>query len=71
MLLDPALDGVLQPVSNFAQDWMHTMVVPWVWNTTLFLLFAALIEAGVRNAVEQVHAYISMWKFPKRLGINV
>ena len=68
MLLDPSLDEVLKPVSQFAHDWMHTMVVHGVWNVTLFLLLESLVAAGVPDAVDQLGSYVALWSLPIRVG---
>ena len=68
MLLDPELDDVLHPISQFAHDWMHTFVVHGVWNTVLLLLLKAITRDNVPDAPAQFAEYISLWTFPLRLG---
>ena len=70
MLLDPALDDVLKPISHFAHDWMHTFCVHGVWNTILFLMLQAAIACGVKDAPRQLETYVSQWTVPLRLGLH-
>jgi hypothetical protein len=70
MLLDPSLDDVLKPVSQFAHDWMHTMVVHGVWNTIMFLLIEALIASGIPDASQQLGTYLALWTLPRRSGTS-
>ena len=69
MLLNPALDNVVRPVSNFAHDWMHTMVVTGAWNTVMYLLIMALVTDGrAKDAHQQIGAYVSLWTLPARVS---
>ena len=68
MLLNPLLDNVLKPVSNFAHDWMHAMVVNGVWNTVMYLMMMALIAAGHRDAPEKIGSYVTCWTLPSRVS---
>ena len=70
MLLDPALDDVLKPVSHFAHDWMHAAVVNGFWNTVLYMLLISLIAANVRDAPAQLGCYVAMWTLPSRIGTS-
>lgn len=70
MLLNPALDNILQPVSNYAHDWMHAMVVNGVWNTMRWLLIMALVSSGISDAAQQIGAYVRMWTLPRRVSVN-
>jgi len=69
LLLEPALNGIIKPVSNMAHDWMHTMVVHGVWNTIMFLLLMALQPHA--QVVQGLQLYIAMWTLPLRLGVGV
>ena len=69
LLLEPALDNIVMPVSNLAHDWMHTCVVHGVFNTVLFLLLTCLVAAtGSSAVIKNIHEYIGEWKLPKRVG---
>ena len=70
MLLDPLLDDVLKPITQFAHDWMHTFVVHGVWNVTLFLLLECLIASGVKDALQQLESYVALWTLPSRHKSN-
>jgi hypothetical protein len=71
MILDPALDNILQPISQFAHDWMHTMVVHGVWNTVILLLVDAIIFDGkVPDANIQLATYVELWTLPMRMGTS-
>ncbi len=71
MLLNPQLNDVVRPVTQFGHDWMHAMVVHGVWNTIMFLLILELIASGVGDAPTQFQNYVSLWTLPKRLGSSV
>ena len=68
LLLDPALDAILQPVTHFAHDWMHALVVHGVWNTIMFRMLKALVDSGVAKAPEDLCDYVALWTVPLRLG---
>ena len=74
LLLDPALEHILNPVSNFAHDWMHTFVVHGVWNVVTYLLVAALVAhrrtGGTRQVLSDISEYIGLWVAPRRLGCS-
>ena len=40
ILMNPALDEIVQPVSHFSHDWMHLLFVHGVINTCFYQLFA-------------------------------
>lgn len=66
LLLNPLLDTVVKPVTHFAHDWMHTMVVNGVWNTIMYVLILALTKAGQADAPNQIGSYVRMWTLPAR-----
>ena len=74
LLLDPLLDNVVRPVSNFAHDWMHTMVVHGVFNVVGYLLLAALmavVPGGIRQVLDDFQQFVSLWTLPNRLGCSI
>ena len=71
MLLEPALDDVVNPVSQFAHDPMHTFFVHGVWNACMYLMLMALVHDGVENPTNQFMTYIVLWTLPRRLGSNI
>ena len=70
ILLDPLLDGVVHPVSQFMHDWMHAMFVHGVWNTMLFLLLETLLAHGMADIWERLYTYISAWTWPRRMACS-
>ena len=68
LLLEPALDNIVMPVSNLAHDWMHTMVVHGVWNTVLFLLLTCLVTIAGTGVIQNIQDYMTEWSLPKRVS---
>ena len=63
LLLDPLLDNVIRPVSNFAHDWMHTMVVHGVFNVVAYLLLSALmavVPGGIRQVLDDLQQFVGL-----------
>ena len=46
ILLDRALDAIVDPVAIFIHDWMHALFVGGVWNITLHLFLGVLLQVG-------------------------
>lgn len=67
LLLDPELDDLVQPVSQFCHDWMHAIFVHGVFGTVTFRLLEALVSAGQRNIWDTLYGYVSLWTWPSRL----
>jgi hypothetical protein len=68
LLMDPALDAIVDPVSHYAHDWMHAMVVNGVFNTIVFLLCMDISNAGMHDIWGRFHAYVKLWCWPARAG---
>ena len=68
MLLDPELEDVVHPASQFCHDWMHAMMVHGVFNTMLYLLLEALLQVGVRDIWQRLHDYVGLWVWPRRVA---
>ena len=66
LLLDTDLHDVLQPVSMYQHDWMHTMLVTGVFHTVMYLLICALKAAGScgGKVYETLSQYVSLWVHP-------
>ena len=71
MILDPALDNVVNPITQKAHDWMHAMVVHGVWNVVLVLLVSSLKAAGMGDCTRQIQTYVAQWTLPKRVATNM
>lgn len=69
MILARELDGVLEPVSHKAHDWMHAMMVSGVFNVILFLTLYCLsvVDSDITDKLQQ---YVRLWSFPRRIGQN-
>lgn len=66
MLLDRRLDNIVLPASQFMHDWMHTLFSSGVFNTLVFRVFEAFIDAGI-EIWEIAHGYASTYKWPSRM----
>ena len=67
LMVDPLLDGILQPAQQFMHDWMHCCFVSGVWSICLQLLLQALWHSGVRDAYASLQKYMKLWRWPRRL----
>ena len=68
VLVDRALDSLLQPTSAYSHDWMHALFFDGVVNLHVFLTFEACIKGDQMVGVyESFSAYIAQWKFTARL----
>ena len=67
ILLDRTLDNILSPTATYHHDWMHALFSDGVFNRCFYLLFEAAIDNGMKDIYEVFHAYVSNWKWPKRL----
>lgn len=66
MLLDPSLDHIVQPASQFVHDWMHAVFVHGVFNTVGYFVLEACINAGM-NVYETLNDYVATWAWPCRV----
>jgi len=64
ILMDRSLDRIVKPVSHYAHDWMHTMLVSGVFNTVAFLFFEELMQCGNKQIWETCHDYLELWVWP-------
>jgi hypothetical protein len=67
MLLDPTLDVVVKPASQFTHDWMHAVFVHGVFNTVSYILMEACIRDGIK-VYELLHEYVGTFVWPARVG---
>lgn len=68
LLLDPGLDDVVMPVSQFCHDWMHAIMVHGIFNTVTFLMLEAMIANGHRDIWDMLRGYVALWTWPARIG---
>ena len=66
LLLDAALDKVVDPVNIFLHDWMHGLFVDGVFNICLFLMFEVFIQKGFNTVYAVFSEYVSKWTWPLR-----
>lgn len=67
LLMDLALDNIVQPVSQLCHDWMHAVFVHGVFGTVTFRLMEALTSAGKRDIWDRLNEYVALWTWPSRL----
>ena len=67
MLLNPDLDGVIQPASQFMHDWMHGIFGNGVFNILIYLVLEAFQDNGVANIWDHVGGYLRNYKWPGRV----
>ena len=70
LLQTPALLDVVKPATQFMHDWMHAMVVHGAFNTIMFLMLQAMINAGFTDAYEQFSEFLRLWTWPKKVGVK-
>ena len=64
MLSCPVLLRHVKPVSQFAHDWCHCLLVNGVFQTVTHLLLTSLAASCLPNVYKSVRDYMAMWKFP-------
>jgi hypothetical protein len=69
MLLDPLLEGVILPATQFVHDWMHCMVAGGIFQLCLHLMLEALWADGVKNIYAMLGTYLDIYHWPRRLNI--
>lgn len=67
LLLDPALRGIVKPVSQFMHDWMHGLFSGGVFNICLHCVFEQRETEGVQP-YKLLDGFYETWNFPKRLA---
>lgn len=71
LLFDETLHStILHPTAQWMHDWMHTMCVGGVVQTTLYLLFDAVAKSGVKF-YPMVEGYMKQWILPKGKSTNI
>ena len=73
LLTDMALDGIIQPCSQFMHDWMHGLFSKGVFNICLQQLLTSMEEAGLHTLLggatgiyQHLYEYMVPWKFPAK-----
>ena len=68
-----ALDGIMQPCSQFMHDWMHCLFSKGVFNICLQQLLTSMEEAGLHTLLggatgiyQYLYEYIKPWEFPAK-----
>ena len=69
LLLDRALDVIVQPAEAYVHDWMHALFVDGVVNMVVYLLFEAFVQGGMQ-VYDGFATYVEKWKWPRRLNNN-
>lgn len=55
-------EGLLQPVSGYIHDWMHTMASQGIMQKSIYSLLAAL------DAWDQVEPFLKLWTLPAAIA---
>ena len=66
LLLDRALDRLVDPTSVYMHDYMHALFVDGAVNLTIYLCFEAFITAGHTGVYESFSGFLGNWRFPGR-----
>ena len=73
LLTDMALDGIIQPCSQFMHDWMHCLFSKGVFNICLQQLLTSMEEAGLHTLLggatgiyQYLYEYTKPWEFPAK-----
>ncbi|CAK0829652.1 unnamed protein product [Prorocentrum cordatum] len=64
LLLDRALDRLVNPTEVFMHDYMHALFVDGVVNLVIYLTFEAFISAGLNGVWESFSEFLATWAFP-------
>ena len=71
LLFDETLHStILRLTGQWMHDWMHTMCVGGVVQTTLYLLFDAVAKSGIKF-YPMVEGYMKQWILPKGKSTNI
>ena len=68
VLIDPTLDTVVKPASQFVHDWMHAIFVHGVFNTVSYLMTEACLQDGFRDIWDALCEYVATYVWPARVG---
>lgn len=66
LLLDRALDRLVNPTEVFMHDNMHALFVDGVVNLVIYLTFEEFISAGLNGVWESFSEFLANWAFPGR-----
>ena len=64
ILLDRALDDIIDPVGVYVHDWMHGIFVDGVANLLVFLLLEEFIRLGYGNIYGQFKQFAGKYRWP-------
>ena len=67
LLQNQKLLHIVKPISQYAHDWMHGMLVHGVWNSVLYLLLVAVSKEGV-DIWGYLAQYMQTWTWPHHIG---
>ena len=70
LLMDPELDTIVNPVSQFCHDWMHAIFVHGVFGTVVFRLLESMVSDGRRDVWDSLDGYMQLWTWPSRVHSN-
>ena len=74
LLMDSELAEFIRPTKHYMHDWMHCLFVQGIFQTVVWLLFAAINDAfnlSLSVLFQMMHDYISMWVQPRDKGIDL
>ena len=66
LLLDPALNEVVDPAVYNSFDWAHCYMVNGLFNTQVGLMMSELKASKVTYSV--LYEYVQLWSWPRRLS---
>lgn len=66
LLLDPALNEVVDPAKHNSFDWAHCYMVNGLFNTQVGLMMSELKASKVTYSV--LYEYVQLWSWPRRLS---
>ena len=67
LLLDRTLDEFVRPASMFVHDWMHAVFVNGIFQTVVYLTFAAVASDNAGDAWQAMAEYTLLWCWPRRV----
>ena len=70
ILNDQSLSGIVRPVTIHMHDWTRGFLVNGVFNTVVFLLFAAAVNASFKDIWSHVERYIHDWIWPGLTSVS-
>ena len=68
MLLDPDLDTVIHPASQFCHDWLHAFFIRGAFNITMYLTMRDIKKDGMADIYSKLFECVGLWTLPRGIA---